>query len=339
MSRTPRTLVAWAALMAASLGFASTAVALQADSAAPAGPSTSGNPYQSVALKAPPGFPLSAEHQEYVDGILQYWETSSSQIQRLKCSFNRWSYDSSVCNYQDPRTGRMVAYEIAGGELQFQDPDKAYISVERKRLAVPPSAGSPELTWKDLDAAEMDLQKERYVCSGDAIYMFDFAGKQLIKQNLPPELRGNGIKGTPLPFLFGAKADDLKARYWIRPMETPPGVEKQWYLEIYPKYVQDAENYSVARIVLAGDEFMPKSVQLFSPDFNPQELRLADGGTMPAVIKYQVYEFQDHDVNFTLNKLLNLWRDAFQPRTPSGWRLVEKQMADQQAAAAGAVTR
>lgn len=289
-------------------------------------PDTQGRPYQTVPLQAPPGFPLSDEHQQYVDGILQYWEASSSQIQRLKCQFNRWSYDSGVCNYVDPQTRQMVAFEIAGGEIQFENPDKAYIAVERKRLAVPPSAGQPTLDWKDLDSTQMEQQKERYVCSGDAIWMFDYGSKQLIKQILPPEMQGEGIKSTPLPFLFGAKADELKRRYWIRPLQTPEGVEKQWYLEVYPKWKADAEHYSVARIILSGDQFLPKSIQMFAPEYNPQKIQLEDGTTLPAVIKYQVYEFEEQKINFTLNKFLAPWRDAFHPRTPSGWKLVEKQM-------------
>lgn len=304
---------------------------IRPDQQATAGNAGNARPYQTVPIQAPPGFPLSAKHQEYVDGILQYWEASSSQIQRLKCSFNRWSYDSAVCNYIDPASNQMVAFEIAGGDIQFENPDKAYIAVEKKRLAIPPSANTPELQWRDLDSAAMEQQKERYICNGDAIFMFDFAQQQLIKQILPPEARGEGIKHTPMPFLFGAKAAELKERYWIRPLQTPDGVEKQWYLEVYPKKVQDAEHYSVARIVLAGDQFLPKSIQLFSPDYNPQKITLADGTTMPAVIKYQVYEFSDHKVNFTLNKLLAPWRDAFNPRTPTGWKLAEKQMASRQA--------
>ncbi|MBL8854044.1 MAG: hypothetical protein JNK57_08740 [Planctomycetaceae bacterium] len=292
---------------------------------------------QTIPIPAPEGFPLSQGHQDYVDQVLTYWESSSSQVERLRCQFNRFTYDSGICNYADPTTSQMVAHEIAGGIIKYEAPDRAIIEVDKKRFAFPPSATNPNLEYKDLDAAAMEKQRERYVSSGDALYFFDYAEKQLIKQMLPVELQGQGIRESPLPFLFGAKAEELKARYWIRPI-TPDGVQKQWWLEIFPKRRQDAENYSRAVIVLGGDEFLPIQIQLFAPDHNPVKFELADGSIRPAVLKYQIYDFQNSEKNFNLGlNVVRLWRDEFSPRpqTLLGWRLVEKEaptMAAQQPA-------
>jgi|GEM_PF-769842 len=283
-------------------------------------------PMQTVPINAPAGFPLDPKLEGYVDGVLGYWETSSSQVERLRCQFNRFNYDSGVCNYVDPATGQMVPHEIAGGQIQYENPDRAIIAVDKKRIALPPSTANPTLDYRDVDGATMEKMKERYVSSGDAIYFFDYSEKQLIKQNLPPELQGQGIKNSPLPFLFGAKAADLKARYWIKPV-TPAGVEKQWWLEIYPKLRKDAEHYSKAIIVLAGDEFLPIQIQLYAPDHNPQKIMLTDGTTHPAVIKFQIYDFASSEKNFDLGlNVARLWRDEFSPRpqTLLGWKLVEK---------------
>lgn len=283
---------------------------------------------QTVALPPPVGFELDPALQSHLDGILNYWESSSSQVQRLRCSFNRYTYDSGVCNYVHPENQQMIAHEIAGGQIKFEAPDRAIIAVDRKRIAIPPSAANPNLEFKDLDSAAMEQQQERYVSSGDAIYFFDYAEKQLIKQNLPAELQGQGIKNSPLPFLFGAKASELKERYWIRPLQTPAGVEKQWWLEVFPKRRQDAEHYSKAVIVLAGDEFLPVQIRMYAPDYNPEKLQLADGTTHPAVIKYQIYEFENSEKNFNLGlNISKLWRDEFSPRAQTllGWKLVEKE--------------
>jgi TIGR03009 family protein len=282
---------------------------------------------QTVPISAPEGFPLDPAYENYVDQVLAYWESSSGQVERLRCQFNRFTYDSGVCNYVDPATGQMVAHEVAGGLIKYESPDRAIIEVDKKRIALPPSTANPNLEYRDLDAKTMENQRERYVSSGDAIYFFDYAQKQLIKQNLPVELQGQGIKNSPLPFLFGAKAAELKARYWIRPI-TPEGVEKQWWLEVFPKRRQDAEHYSRAVIVLAGDEFLPVQIQLFAPDHNPVKIQLADGAVRPAILKYQIYDFYNSEKNFDLGlNIVRLWRDEFAPRpqTLLGWKLVEKE--------------
>jgi TIGR03009 family protein len=259
--------------------------------------------------------------------VLAYWENSSGQVERLRCQFNRFAYDSGVCNYVDPNTGQMVAHEIAGGIIKYEAPDRAIIEVDKKRIALPPAAMNANLEYRDLDAATMEQQRERYVSSGDAIYFFNYAEKQLIKQHLPLELQGQGIKNSPLPFLFGAKADELKDRYWIRPI-TPENVQKQWWLEVFPKRRQDADYYSRAVIVLGGDEFLPIQIQLFAPDHNPVKFALADGAIRPAVLKYQIYDFHNSEKNFSLGlNIVKLWRDEFSPRAQTllGWKLVEKE--------------
>lgn len=304
------------------------------------------NREQTVPIQAPEGFPLSQPYQDYVDQVLTYWESSSSQVERLRCQFNRYTYDSGVCNYVDPRSGQMVAQEVAGGIIKYEMPDRAIIEVDKKRIALPPSASNPNLEYRDLNATDMEKQRERYVSSGDAIFFYDYAEKQLIKQNLPMELQGQGIKNSPLPFLFGAKAEELKERYWIRPI-TPDDVDKQWWLEVFPKRRQDAEHYSRAVIVLGGDEFLPIQIQLFAPDHNPVKYTLADGSTRPAVLKYQIYDFKNSEKNFNFAlgaNVARLWRDEFSPRpqTLLGWKLVEKEaplMAAQPTDSSGVIPR
>ena len=60
---------------------------------------------------------------------------------------------------------------------------------------------------------------------------------------LPPELQGKAIVDGPLPFLFGAKAETIKARYWIRVLpETGNG---KFWLEAVPKSRQDVQNFKI----------------------------------------------------------------------------------------------
>ena len=42
------------------------------------------------------------------------------------------------------------------------------------------------------------------------------AEKKLKVHPLPKEMQGEAIADGPVPFIFGAKADKMKQRYWIR---------------------------------------------------------------------------------------------------------------------------
>ena len=84
---------------------------------------------------------------------------------------------------------------------------------------------------------------EHWVCNGTSIYEFRHGDRQLRETKLPPELRGKAISDGPLPFVFGAKADTLKKRYFMR-LVTPPGVTDQIWLESLPRFQADAANFA-----------------------------------------------------------------------------------------------
>ena len=72
--------------------------------------------------------------------------------------------------------------------------------------------------------------------------------KQLIERKLPPEMQGKAIADGPLPFVFGAKADQLKRRYWMRDITPEEDIGKRIWLEAVPKLQQDAANFQKATI-------------------------------------------------------------------------------------------
>ena len=57
---------------------------------------------------------------------------------------------------------------------------------------------------------------EHWVCDGENVYEYRHDQKQLVVRPIPPAMQGQAIVDGPLPFLFGAEADKLKARYWMR---------------------------------------------------------------------------------------------------------------------------
>ncbi len=101
---------------------------------------------------------------------------------------------------------------------------------------------------------------------------------------LPPELQGKGIGDGPLPFVFGVEAEKLKQRYFMR-IITPPNVQNEVWLEAYPRYQQQAAEFSKVQVILqiAGPTkaLVPYAIQIFSPNGKDRK----------------VYQLQDPKIN------------------------------------------
>ena len=86
---------------------------------------------------------------------------------------------------------------------------------------------------------------------------------------MPPELQGKGIGDGPLPFVFGIEAQKLKQRYFMR-IITPPNVQNEVWLEAYPRYQQQAAEFSKVQVILqiAGPTkaLLPYAIQIYSPN-------------------------------------------------------------------------
>jgi TIGR03009 family protein len=144
---------------------------------------------------------------------------------------------------------------------------------------------------------------EHWVCDGKSVFVYDPTKKQLLEHQLPPELQGKSISDGPLPFLFGAKAADMKKRYYIRVMRPPAGVKDQIWLEAYPRTREEAANFSRADFILTASNMQPFALQLHQPN----------GKTR------QAYSFYDIKTNDPLGFLRG---NPFNASTPFGWKKV-----------------
>ncbi len=204
-----------------------------------------------VAPKAP--FTLTPEQQNLLDQVLANWERQSNKVNNYKCTFTRWEVDETF----GPKENQYVLSE-GKGEIKFKAPDHGAYIVN--------------------DLLEWDKQKKSYakrteaegfdhwVCDGIAIYEFNSPNKKLIERQLAPEMRGKAISEGPLPFIFGAKADQLKRRYWLRDVTPKEHAAKQVWLEAWPKFQADAANYQHAVVVLNSSDFMPTALRIILPN-------------------------------------------------------------------------
>jgi TIGR03009 family protein len=253
----------------------------------------------STAASSPPGnagipFQLDPREQQFVRQVLEMWEVESGKIQTFSCRFERWEYHPVWFSDEKP----MIK---SHGQLTYSKPDQGSFKIEEIRR------------WKNTDPQVNDsdapgdyvLQKsevgEHWVCDGKAVYEYDHRNKQLKVTPLPEQLRGQSIVDGPLPFLFGANAEKLLKRYWIR---SPQGTPQSIWLEAYPRWQSDAANYHHVEVILNRKTMQPAAIQVHQPDGKERH----------------VYMFDTPTINGTLNGIFGNLFSA--PRTPLGWKRV-----------------
>jgi TIGR03009 family protein len=244
---------------------------------------------------------LSPEQQAALDRLLAAWETRNNAVRTWSCTFHKWEY-----NAWSPAdaAGERLAFAESSGELKYAAPDKGLFRVKETRQ------WSPEARRYEIRGGDTG---EHWVCNGESIYEFRHPERQLRETKLPPEMRGKAISDGPLPFVFGAKADTLRKRYWMR-IITPPDVRDQIWLEALPRFQVDAANFSKVELILQARDLMPFAIQIFKP-----------GG-----VDRDVYQF-DPRTNL-IDKGLDMFRDFAKPMTPFGYKYV---LEDLQASAPG----
>ncbi len=253
-----------------------------------------------------PPFQLEPVEQSFVDQILQMWEDSSATVKTFDCQFERWEYDPVF------GPGDEIPMIKSTGQLTYAKPDKGSFKIESIERFVAKDPAKP--TEGDYQLQQHEVG-EHWVCDGKAIFEYKHDKKQLVVQPLPPEMRGQSIVDGPLPFLFGAEAAKLKARYWIRSRESKP--DTIW-LEAFPRTQTDAANYHHVDVMLDRKTMTPSAIQVYMPNGRNRA----------------VYMFQNQKTNATLNQLFGALFAS--PRTPLGWtRVVEELPAAPQATQPG----
>jgi len=247
-----------------------------------------------VAAVTPPAVPqppaLSPQEQAALDQLLAAWEARNAAVRTWSCTFRKWEY-----NAWSPAdaAGERLAFAESTGELKYAAPDKGLFRVkEAKQWNPDPKVRRYEIRTGDAG--------EHWVCNGESIYEFRHTERQLRETKLPPEMRGKAISEGPLPFVFGAKADTLKKRYWMR-IITPRDIRDQIWLEALPRYQTDAANFSKVELILQARDLMPFAIQIFKPGGQDRD----------------VYQF-DPNTNL-IDKGLDLIRDFARPSTPFGY--------------------
>ena len=205
---------------------------------------------------APPAAPfvLNPQDLQYVQQTLQMWEAESAKVNTFNADFERLEYDKVWGTPDKP----MI---VSTGTLSYSKPDKGSFKIEsiRRWTKTDPKNPAPDAPGEYVE--QKDEVGEHWVCDGKSIYEYDHRQKQLRVTSIPAEMQGKSIVDGPLPFLFGAEAQKLMDRYWIRAKTHPA----QIWLEAYPRRQIDAANYDFVEVMLDRKTMQPLAIQVHLP--------------------------------------------------------------------------
>jgi TIGR03009 family protein len=276
-------------------------------SAAPGAPVDPRTPAAAAQPPAPP-FQLTEVQQQQVAQILQMWETESAKVQTFNSEFERWEYDGVFGPGSDKPLIKCT------GQLSFSKPDKGSLKVETISRW---TKTNPQDTAADAPGdwvAQPHEIGEHWVCDGKAVYEYNHRDKQLVVTPIPPQMQGAAIADGPLPFLFGAKAQELMGRYWIK--EEQSNAVQVW-LRAYPRRQSDAANYDSVDVMLDRKTMQPTHIQVNLP-----------GGQQKHMYTFTNAKVNQSNLGTWFNELFSA------PRKPLGWtRVTNEQPAGPQAAA------
>lgn len=267
-------------------------------------------------VQAPAGFALNALQQAQLDQVLMAWQQQSAKVNTFKCDFERWEYNLVFGPDRD------IPLNKNKGELSFGRPDKGSFRITEINTwkETSPPAGQPaQAEKKGTWLPQPNAIGEHWVCDGKSVFEYRHDQKHLVERRIPAHLQGQAIVDGPLPFLFGADAGRLKARYWMR-VEQQPNQAQIWLVAL-PKFQAQAADFRAVEVILDRQRLLPTHMQVHLPNGDRH-----------------MYTF--NIASATINSPLQKLQALFQlPRLHPGWKHIVEQMPVEQAAQPGPAPR
>lgn len=229
--------------------------------------------------------PIVEQLSPELEQILQEWEEKSSRIKSLHGTHKRTVYNTVF-----------EVEKIASGKFFLQTPDKGRIDL--KGLEVAKGAKSARIGKSGSPYRLEEDHAEKWICTGDEIVMVNDDEKTYEVMPLPDSVKGTNIINSPLPFLFGMKADDAKRRFQIT---LKSNSKAQAVLIVTPRMESDKQNYKQAFIMLEKENYLPTAVKLFDPS-----------GSLETVYVFETVKINDQGVWRAIQGIFGE-RDPFHP--------------------------
>jgi TIGR03009 family protein len=263
-----------------------------------------------AAPEVPKGFQLNQLEQTALDTVLNSWQQKNKNIKTFQCSFQRWEYDPVF----GPNNNIPLYKNV--GQLTYNQPDKGSFEITEtnKWQAGNAAPGQPPAAAAGNWIKQPDAVGDHWVCDGKSVYQYRPDLKQLVEHPIPPQMQGQQIADGPLPFLFGADADKLKQRYWMKLDQQQNQDPTQIWLIALPKYQAQAADFTEVDVILDAKLLLPRYMQVWMPNRSHHTY---------------IFDIANSNVNGALARIQALFS---RPSVPFGWKLVVENLPLQQAA-------
>lgn len=221
-----------------------------------------------------------------LDAVLNKWEQESSKIKSLHGT-----------QYKSEFNHTFQVEKVSTGPFFFETPDRGRIDFLAVKIPKGKVSNKKDDNGKPFELASG--QSQRWICTGTQIIEIMEDEKTYMSIEIPEEKRGKNIIHTPLPFLFGMKAEEAKSRFDLK---LSSETADKAVLFARPKMAQDQQNYRVAEITLNKKNH-----------YLPEKVRLVDQEKSEIVYTFEKAVINDGDFKGKMSTLLGMKGDPFNP--------------------------
>ena len=237
-------------------------------------------------------FVLTPDEQRELDVFLARWEKYSTSIKRYDVNVNLHEYDMTL-----PGAKPNEATKVCFGYFKYiANPVRFAYVIEGE--------------WRDGKYVKRDGDKnpdiyaEKTIIEEKRVFNYDYASKTVYQINVPSELIGKGIADSPLPLIFGAKAEELKQRFSMKIVIREDGLI---WLSARPLLIEDQQEFKELEILLEKDL---RARAIKKHDINDKS--------------YKVFELKDTKINPPFANVFDDMKNFFTADKPIGWKLEVK---------------
>lgn len=204
-----------------------------------------------------------------MEKLLDQWEAVSTKVHRIEGDFDLYRYDevfqtetraNGTFWHESPDKGRMEFKPIPQDELDKCPKNAANMPI------------NPSMKGPDGQPYEIKSQdQECWLCDGETIIQAMLKPERAYhKREIPTQFRGESIRESPLPFLFGLKKKEARERYLLsfgdfHNKQLKGAKAPVIHLIALPLRAADAQEWSKAEVILHSDTFLPHSIRTVDP--------------------------------------------------------------------------
>lgn len=236
-------------------------------------------------------FVLDAREQQELDEFLARWERYSDTIKRYEVDFTAYIYDPTV-----PRDDQSKPNKVTFGYFKFIKPNQFVYHLEGEWK------NGAQVKRNEKEEATLGIEEEKIIINEKAFFHYDYLSKTVRQINIPPDKIGLGIADSPLPLIFGAKAGDMKKRFFMKLVTREDKKDTEIWLQTRPRLIEDQQEFRQVEIRL--DKKTMRATAIKKDDINGKA--------------HTVYVLSNPKIN--PNDFVDNIIKLFTPSVPRGWK-------------------